>query len=312
MTRGGAHAAQARAESLLFGIPVVESVLASLDTGAAPELEPLLDELVAEVCAAREPDGSWQGSACRTAERLLLLAELARTPASRARPRSSVEWLIQRQGRMPDGEWCSDELHALQVCSHATPTFAAIASTRLDLAPLRLQHGAAFMSDVDARAAVTGLATAALLSWNAPRGATEPPLDALIRLVSADEHRRTQALSANGLACLALALVPAASLRSDAMAALGRTVLGLARAQRADGSWASGDLFFVLSVLVRLSAVAELHGLVQRQLRRSAELLVLLQQPDGNWSRSDTWPLLIGWRTLRSVTAAAASGEAEG
>jgi hypothetical protein len=311
LTHGGVQRALQRAEALLLEIPVVESLLArlELDDGSA-EIQGLLSDVAAELCADREEDGSWLRSVSRTAELLLLLDELATTAESRALAEPSVRWLLQRMSVSVDPEHsCTPQLHTLGLCTHVTSGFAAVSMSAADLTQLRLMHGSGFISDLDARVGVSALAVAALLRWAVPAAELAAPVSALCRITRLEDRDRAGVLSTNSLACVAAAILTAAPRVPEAADSVLAAGQALARAQRGDGSWPTGELFFVLSVLVRFSAVAEAGKVVERQLRRSAQLLALMQQGDGNWNRSSgSWPLLVGWRTLRAVAGAPASG----
>jgi hypothetical protein len=307
LTHGGVQRALQRAEALLLEMPVVESLLArlELDDGSG-EIHGLLNDVAAEICADREADGSWLGSVSRTAEQLLLLDELAITAESRALAEPSVGWLLQRLSVSVDPEHsCTPQLHTLGLCTHVTSSFAAV-SMRADLEQLRLMHGSGFISDLDARVGVSALAVAALLRWGVPAAEVAAPVSALCHITRLEDRDRAGLLSTNSLACVAAAVLAAAPRVPEAADSVLFAGQALARAQRGDGSWPTGELFFVLSVLVRFSAVAEAGQVVERQLRRSAQLLALMQQADGNWNRgSGSWPLLVGWRTLRAVAGPA-------
>jgi hypothetical protein len=310
LTHGGVRRALQRAETLLLGSPVLESLRAHLELQRDDaEFRGLLSDVATELCADRESDGSWQHSVSRTAELLLLLEELATTPESRALAAPSVAWLLERMSATVDPEHsCTPQLHTLGLCTHVTSGFAAVSLTAVDLTRLRLMHESGFISDVDARVGAAALALAALLRWGVPGTVLAALLSALCRITQLEDRDRAGILSTNAMACVATAILAAAPHSEEAGNCVLEAAQALARAQRGDGSWPTGELFFVLSVLVRFSAVAGAGEVVQRQLRRSAQLLALMQQADGNWNRSaGSWPLLVGWRTLRAVAGAPAS-----
>jgi hypothetical protein len=305
-----------RAELLLLAKPVFESVLARREQGRADAPPELIEVLAQELCSAREPDGSWQLSACRTAEQLLLLRELdpdGELLADLAAP--SLSWLQRRLSvSRRDGAMdlsasvtlCTPLMHELGACVHAAPELLLVVPARIDLSALRLSNGTSFMSDIDARVAVCALTVAALLAWGIPSTAMQPHLRALERVALIEDEQRISLLSTNGNACLALALLAAEpAFRSEPGKALASVSRVLARAQRADGTWPNADFFFVLSAVQRAAGRTQLEAVLDRTLRRSAQQLALLQQPDGGWSRDrGAWSLLVGWRVLRAAAAA--------
>jgi hypothetical protein len=299
-----------RAETLLLRSHVLESLMAhlELERGDA-EFHGLLSDVATEFCADREADGSWQRSVSRTAEQLLLLDELAVTAGARALAEPSVAWLLQRMLVSTDPDHsCTPQLHRLGLCTHVTSGFAAVSPARRDVTQLRLMHGSGFISDLDARVGAAALAVAALLRWDVPHTVLAPHVSVFCRITRLEDRDRAGVLSTNTMACVAAAVLAAAPHSEEAAGCVVQVCDALARAQRGDGSWSTGELFFILSVLVRFSAAAVAGEVVQRQLRRSAQLLALLQQADGNWTRhSGSWPLLVGWRTLRAVAGARAS-----
>jgi hypothetical protein len=335
MARDVVQRAVRRAEQRLLTSQVVESLQAQRELGLNSAMSRELIELAArEVCATREPDGSWQMSACRTAEHLLLLSELDADATLHERVRPSVEWLRSRVARPAvtavtavDGPapangtagphdgiavaMCTPFLHNAMLCAHRAPELVGIVPARVNLAGLRLSNGAGFRSDVDGRVALCGLVVAALLTWNVPATTLRPQLAALERSAALEDEQKQQLFSTNGLACVALALLAVAVAErrpGEDAAPPNRAVEGafasLARLQRADGSWPRADLFFVLSVLVRAAQLPLLEPVLRDPLRRSAEQLALLQQADGGWARhSGAWSLLIGWRVLRAALA---------
>jgi hypothetical protein len=318
MARDTLQRAADRAERLLLSRPVLESLLARRDLHGGGALSREFVELLArELCHAREPDGSWQLSACRTAEHLLLLRELDRDGALLPFAAPGIEWLLHRLptsrqngSTEPCGSvtLCTPLMHELGVCVHAAPDLLLVVPARIELGGLRLANGAAFMSDIDARVAVCALSVAALLAWGVDPTALRAHLDALRRVAMLEDEQRISLLSTNGLACVVRALLASLSVSDDerTRAALASACRVLARAQRADGTWPTGHLFYVLSVVIEAAAEPRLAGALDRALRRSAQQLALLQQPDGGWSRGGgTWSLLVGWRVLRAAAAAA-------
>lgn len=306
MSYGRTGRALERAEALLLRLPSIESLLARrLIDGADAVPDELLDELAEVLCGGREPDGSWQGSVCRTAEHLLLLSELGGTAPLHALASPSVEWLRQRLLRpVPPDRGCTPELHRLRLCTHGTSVFAAVSTASGSLAGLRLLTGAGFTSDFDARVGAAALATAALVRWTGSTADLDEALSPLVRIVDLEPQERSATVSSDSLACIALALLAATGAdHAGSRSALRRGVAALARAQRGDGSWVSGELFFILSVLTDAAREPECAEPATQQLRRTAELLTLMQQPDGSWSRrTGAWPLYVGWRALRAVS----------
>ncbi|CAN5632389.1 hypothetical protein BH23GEM9_BH23GEM9_05690 [soil metagenome] len=340
MARETVQGAADRSERLLLSSPVLETLLARRDLGLdAGTASDLIMTVASELCSTREPDGCWQGSACRTAEYLLLLHELADgSDALDELARPSVEWLRRRITKasgapVPAGEAvpiCTPLLHEIGLCAHRSPCLIGVVPARVDLAGLRLLNGSGVISDVDGRVAVSALAVAALLSWGGAMRELGHHVGELARITLLEDRQRMRVLSTNGMACVALALLAAeaatsadgagAGARPGASPAAGagiahardaapasavdRGVAVLVRTQRGDGSWPTADLFFVLSVLVRAAAVRRHAIAVDPALRRSASQLALLQQRDGGWSRDGgTWSLLVGWRVLRAATA---------
>jgi hypothetical protein len=279
-----------RADRLLLAMPVVESLLARCESGRLDAGGAAVAAAAAhELCAQREPDGSWQGSMCRTAEHLLLLHELAGAlPDVRELAAPSVAWLHGRELPPP----------------------------RVDMSALVLLGGAAFGGDADARIAAESLAVAALLAWGVDAETLRTRIAELARCARPGRHEHDGPVPASRLACIILALrgaIAAAARRPAGLpagaagdAALHEAVRGavllLARAQRADGSWADGDLFLVLRALAGVAGDPALAPAAVGPLTRAAELLAMAQQRDGGWGRAAcAESLLIGWRVLRAV-----------
>jgi hypothetical protein len=312
MSRDTLRGAAGRAERLLLSMPVLESLLARRDLGHEPEATAeLMAEVAHELCASRESDGSFQHSVSRTAEHLLLLRELDhdRRLAELARP--SVEWLRGRLRAAADapspratGRLCTPLLHEYRVCSHHAQALLLVVPADVDLGIMRLLNGAAFTSDLDARVALASLSLAALISWDMSAAPWRQQVLTLHRVIALEEGRHGTIMSTNGLACVALALLAAAQVARplefpEARAWFEAALQILVGRQRGDGTWPSADLFFVLSVIVQAAGVPALADVARAALRRPAQQLALLQQPDGGWSRSrGPWPLLIGWRVL--------------
>jgi hypothetical protein len=312
MSRDTLKGAATRAERLLLSMPVLESLLARRDLGHEPDATAeLMAEVAHELCASRESDGSFQRSVSRTAEHLLLLRELDHDGRLTELVRPTVEWLRGRLQTAADapsprvpGRLCTPLLHEYRLCSHHAQALLLIVPADVDLGNTRLLNGAAFTSDLDARVALAALSLAALISWDTSATAWRKQVLTLRRVIALEEGRHGTIMSTNGLSCVALALLASAQAADafefpEARAWFEAALQILVGRQRGDGTWPSADLFFVLSVIVQAAGVAALADVARAALRRPAQQLALLQQPNGGWSRSrGPWPLLIGWRVL--------------
>jgi hypothetical protein len=290
-----------RAEDRLLSLDTIESLMARMECGSAT-----FEEREAAARAIEEhqkPDGSWQGSLIRTAESLLLLAQL-RDGARTNDVDCAIDWVhdrCDRPGRFGDG--CDPAAHGAGLCNHFVSGFFAPSPSTVSLAGLRLQDGSLIGSDTDARIAASALAGAALLRFGEDGSQLRLQLDGLTRIGERAAAGRFP-LSPTAFVCIVRCLCAS----NDPAVVSGRTAAlqQLAGSQRADGSWPGLDLFLVLDVLASATAAGQAPASVRGALENAARMLFLMQQSDGSWGR-ETGPsqLLAGWRALRQLAAGA-------
>ena len=268
---------------MLLSSFTLESVLARIDLQDAGMTDYDLAEdraLVASILLEEQlPDGSWSRSLLRTAESLLTLRVLLDGMRSSAVDRA-IDWL-----------------HARAATSDTTPRlFFEAAPAFVDLSELRLESGLLVGSDLDARVAAAALACAALLEWNEDSDTIRAQC-AELEVAAHAKSMEDMTLSATALVCATRCLLAAESTAHvDALESI-------ARSQRGDGSWRGVDLFVVLDVLALAVQRKRAPAIVMRALVNAADLLGLMQQPDGRWGRdTSSWQMLAGWRALRCVT----------
>jgi hypothetical protein len=304
MTTAPVTEALAKAETRLFDMPVLESFIARREAARATEgAAETANALVHELLSHQSANGSWGGSLVLTAEALLLLRDLRPFDAdARESVGRSLEWLRVRQ-RAP-GSWsdvCSPDRHAAALCHHfAAGFFSPGPRTSASFAGTVLATGAQLPTDDDARLAISALALRAVLDYRPPSQDDLLQIEAL-RRVSAFLFRDRTGISTPA-AVTVLATLARAPRTPGHVAVVHGALSRLAGLQRGDGSWPGAEMFHVADAL--LVAVENGYGspLFDAAITRSAEMLVLTQQPDGSWG-SDAGPyrLLTGWRTLRYV-----------
>ena len=292
-----------RVEELLFRMQVLEAFIARREAGGSSDDVETAGALVRELLEHQGANGSWGSSLQHTAEALLLLADLQPFDADvGGRIAAAVSWLRQRQrapGAFPDR--CSSETHAGGLCHHFAGGFFSPGPTTVSFAGATLSTGVSFPSDDDARLALSALALRAVLNFASPSIDDSLQLEALMRIAERLFREHT------GVSIPASVTLLAALARAPRSAAQMTVVHGafsrLAGAQRADGSWPGAEPFHVAEAF--LFAVESGYGspAFDSAISRTAQMLLLSQQPDGSWGHgAEPYRLLTAWRTLRYVT----------
>jgi hypothetical protein len=305
MTLPGLAEGLARAEQRLFSAPVLEAFIARREAGLAPETdEGTADALAHELLSHQSPNGSWGDNLALTAEALALLGDLDPPKGSIADSLArALSWIRSRQ-RAP-GAWaqeCTPDRHDAGLCPHFTTGFFSPGPRSHTFAGTSLSTGARFTSDDDARLALSAYTLRVVLGYQQPSTDDLLQIDALRRLAALLFRDRTNISTPAAVTVLAtLAVMP----RSPSHVAIVHGALSrLAGSQRGDGSWPGAEMFHVADALMLAERAGYGSPVFDAALARTANLLILTQQPDGSWG-SDTGPyrLLTGWRTLRHVAA---------
>jgi hypothetical protein len=223
-------------------------------------------------------------------------------------------------GRFTDG--CDVARHHAALCEHFAGGFFAPGPATRDFSGAKLANGLVFGSDSDARLGLSALALHAVRRWSRCTMDDVAHLDALVRLangafraggmgsgIGSGSGTGNANTTGNGGGDTRVAGVPAllmvlsaltsAPRRPEFIMVLHGALTRLAGTQRADGSWPDADPFHVADVF--LLAVHRGYGspVFDAALVRTAEMLALMQQPDGSWGPIEPQRLLSGWRTLR-------------
>ncbi|HEX7120693.1 MAG TPA: hypothetical protein VF212_18010 [Longimicrobiales bacterium] len=296
--------ALARLEAGFLASSGPEALLARREAGR-PEAgdDDLAGELVAQMLAAQDADGSWRGGLVATAEAMLLLRELAAPkPPKRVElaARRGVEWLRRLRGRPGRfGAGCSPDRHRLGLCHHSLGGFFAPEPPLAPGEELVLSSGGRFPTGPAAQLAASCLALRACLRWGGHGPDAWLHLDGLRRLLELEARREVELVPLEAFPAILLALVEAHTL-AELREVLERMLARMVQTQRADGSWPELDAISILEVL--LAAVGAGFGTpaIDAAIRRGAGLLAVTQREDGLWER-DTAPrrALTGWRVLR-------------
>src|SRR5688500_18221422 len=303
MTLPGLAEALARAEQRLFSAPVLEAFIARREAGVDTTTdEGTADALATELLTHQSSDGSWGGSLGLTAEALTLLGDLDPLAGSITDSVSrALAWLRSRQ-RAP-GAWaqeCTPDRHEAGLCPHFTTGLFSPGPRTQSLAGTTLSTGARFASDDDARLALSAYTLRVVLRYQPPLIDDLLHIDALRRLAALLFRDRTNISTPAAVTVLAtLSVMP----RSPSHVAIVHGAISrLAGSQRGDGSWPGAEMFHVADALMLAERAGYGSPVFDAALARTANLLMLTQQPDGSWG-NDMGPyrLLTGWRTLRHV-----------
>ena len=304
VTTSTLNGALERVERFLFEAPVLEALLARREAGQhAPEDAETAELLITELYTFQSEDGSFEGNLVRTAEALLLLGALQRTPARDERCDNAVAWMLRQRdlpGRFAEG--CDTTNHQLGICSHFLTGFFSPGSPDTSLEGLVFSNGLRFQTDDDARLACSARALRACVRWSEGIGEHIGLISALEKLATMTFrpiYRDTLGNAAGLEVIAALLMLPHAEEHTPVVqSALGRLVA----LQRGDGSWPELEVLHVAEVL--LSALANDYSspAIDAALKRAAELLVLTQHENGSWSTApEPQRTYIGWRVLRQV-----------
>jgi hypothetical protein len=305
MTLPGLSEGLARAEQRLFSAQVLEAFIARREAGQTPATdEGTAEALADELLLHQSPDGSWGGSLALTAESLALLGDLdAPRDSTNESVTRALAWIRSRQ-RAP-GAWaqeCTPDRHDAALCPHFTTGFFSPGPRTQSFAGTCLSTGARFTSDDDARLALSAYTLRVVLRYERPLTDDLLQIEALRRLAALLFRDRTNISTPAAVTVLAtLAVMP----RSPSHVAIVHGALSrLAGSQRGDGSWPGAEMFHVADALMLAERAGYGSPVFDAALARTANLLILTQQPDGSWG-NDTGPyrLLTGWRTLRHVAA---------
>lgn len=292
--------ALARAEQKIFDLPVLESFIARRENGTSTDDTETVADVADELLQHQSQDGSWGGSVALTADAMILLADL-RVPEEFLTPIQRAEqWLRGRRncdGRYTDG--CDAGRHDLGICGHFAGGFFSPGPWTHDFSGVALPNGASFPTDADARLGLSALALQALRRWS--RSSTDDMLhlEALGRIGNAAFRGIPLDISTPALVQV-LAALTTAPRTAEFIMVLHGALTRMAGVQRADGSWPGAEPFHVADVY--MLAVQNGYGspVFDAAITRTAEMLVLSQNPDGTWGHdSGPYRLLSGWRTLR-------------
>ena len=313
VTPAGLESALRRTESYLLSAPIMEALFARREADQeSPDDEQLTEELVSELLEHQTPEGSWGSHVARTAESLQLLRALL--PAKRRHEAATrgIAWLRGRQNRPGRfGEPCEPDLHAADVCSHATSGFYSPAAPQVSLAGYTLENGLKFGTDRDARLGISALTLRSILLWTDITEEDRKHVLALTRLVEGAFRPGRPALVGHAAAVEVLATLAAAPRTPELTVALHTTLSRLAHTQRADGSWAELDPFHVIDLLLQAIRNGYASPVFDSALLRSAETLTFSQNANGVWGETtaDPYRTLIGWRVLRYTSARQTGGK---
>jgi len=290
-----------RVERRLFEAPVLEALIARREAGEdSVEDAGNADALARELVAHQTAGGSWGDSLALTAEALLLLSELR--PFEHDVDESvghALDWIRSRQ-RMPGafGDGCDAGRHAIGLCHHFLTGFFSPGLPTVSFEGSALSNGAHFTSDEDARLGLSALGLRAVLNYQPPRVDDLMQIDGLRRI--ADMLFRGEAGVSTPAAVTVLGGLAAAPRTAVQLAALHGALSRMAGLQRADGSWPGAEPFHVADLFLLATQTGFGSPLFDRALSRTAELLMVSQQPDGSWGQdAGPYRMLIGWRTLR-------------
>ena len=301
MTTSPLTEALARTERQLFRMQVLESFIARRESGEndAEDAE-TASALARELTSHQSSDGSWGGNLGLTAENLLLFAALR--PFAEDISDSlvrAVAWLRTRQrapGTYPGV--CSPEQHRTGTCKHFAGGFFSPGPVAVSFAGATLSSGASFPTDDDARLGLSAVALRSLLEYQPVSIDDTLQIDAMLRLT---DMMFRDGSSISLPACVAVLCALARAPRSaGTMTTIHGAFSRLSGKQRADGSWPGAEGFHVADAF--LVAIQAGYGspLFDRAIVRTAETLLLSQQPDGTWGHSaGPHRMLIAWRTLR-------------
>ncbi len=290
-----------RTQAHLFQLQVLESFIARRELeGESAEDDEIIGAVASELLAGQSSDGSLGGSVAITAEALLLLSDLQVAAEYVAPVARATQWLRRRRrapGKFTEG--CSPERHEAWICEHFAGGFFSPGPPSRSYAKTKLANGLMFETDADARLGLSCLALHAVRRWSKPTADDLIHLDTLARIANFSFRSGPPPVAMSAL-IMVLAALTSAPRRPEFIMALHGALTRLAGTQRADGSWPDADPFHIADVF--LLAVHSGYGspVFDAALSRTADLLVLTQNPDGSWG-ADGGParLLSGWRTLR-------------